>query len=137
VTEFTLFVPGIPIPQGSARAFVVGGRAVITGANKKTKPWRGEIAAAAIDLRPEGFTDGAVSIALDFYMPRPLHLAKKYNRPTSKPDLDKLIRAVLDALTGVLWVDDSQVVEIVARKYYDLPTGVHITVTHLTGGKPR
>lgn len=135
--EFTLFVPGIPIPQGSARAFIVGNRAVVTGANRKTKPWRAEVASAAMILRPEGFTSGAVQIELHFFMPRPIHLPKKYTRPTTKPDLDKLIRAVLDALTGVLWVDDSQVVEIVAKKYYDLPTGVSITIRHLTGGKPR
>lgn len=137
MTEYSFFVPGIPIPQGSAKAFVVGGRAIITGANAKTKPWRAEVAQAGMALRPDGFTDGAVKIDLTFHMRRPLHLPKKYNRPTAKPDLDKLIRAILDGLTGVLWVDDSQVVEIVARKYYDLPTGVHITITHLPGGKPK
>jgi Holliday junction resolvase RusA-like endonuclease len=45
------------------------------------------------------------------------------------PDLDKLVRAILDSLTGVVWRDDAQVVDIVARKVYAETPGVDIAIT--------
>ena len=56
---------------------------------------------------------------------------------TKSPDLDKLERAVLDALTAVVWVDDSQVAEVDKRKVYadDMPPGVNVTVAVLEGLK--
>jgi Holliday junction resolvase RusA-like endonuclease len=50
----------------------------------------------------------------------------KREHPTVPPDLDKLIRAVLDGLTAIAYVDDSQVVEIYAKKIYGLVPGVQI-----------
>ena len=43
---------------------------------------------------------------------------KRVTEVTTKPDVDKLARAALDALTGVLWADDSQVVSLHAQKEY-------------------
>jgi Holliday junction resolvase RusA-like endonuclease len=48
--------------------------------------------------------------------------------PTVPPDLDKQIRSILDALTGVAYGDDSQVTRILASKEYGSP-GVEIEVT--------
>ena len=48
-----------------------------------------------------------------------------------KPDLDKLIRAVLDGLTGVAYVDDSQVILIQATKTYGINEGVWVTVEQI------
>ena len=56
----------------------------------------------------------------------------KSDHHTTAPDLDKLTRAVLDALTGVLYLDDKQVIELHARKQYALypaGPGARITVT--------
>jgi Holliday junction resolvase RusA-like endonuclease len=36
--------------------------------------------------------------------------------PRSRPDIDKLIRSTLDALTGITWLDDSIVVSVAAKK---------------------
>ena len=77
---------------------------------------------------------------LTFYMPRPkghygkrglLPSAPKY--PVKKPDLDKLVRAVGDALVPVLIHDDNQVVWILAGKEYaseQEPPGVLISLHH-------
>ena len=124
------FVGGIPAPKGSARAFYVPklGRAVVTAANAKTRPWEQAVRAEAsiAGLRP---LDGAVRVEVTFLFARPAgHFGAKGLRPsaprehTKKPDVDKLVRAVLDALTGVAFKDDAQVVAVEARKRY-LPEG--------------
>jgi Holliday junction resolvase RusA-like endonuclease len=63
-----------------------------------------------------------------------LPMPKKTNRryPTTKPDIDKLSRAVLDALTSVWYKDDSQVIQLEAQKIYTYgEPGVYIGIGHL------
>jgi crossover junction endodeoxyribonuclease RusA len=114
---------GIPAPKGSTKAFMPrGGRfPIVTADNKRTKPWQSIVQAAAIDAIGGNlilFPDGPVSIAVEFYLPRPKSLPKRVVHHLKKPDCDKCIRSVLDALTGVIWRDDSQVVRIHATKFY-------------------
>lgn len=127
---FTVY--GTPIPKGSTRAFYVKklGRAVITAANSKTKPWAQMITATALSERPEQPLEGAIALRLAFYLPRPVSLPKKARMAIKKPDLDKLSRTVKDALTGVIWKDDSQVVQLLATKEYGVPR-VEIEVQHV------
>jgi len=114
-----VFVPGVPVPQGSARAFVVGKRAIVTGANPKTNPWRADVAAgvrAAIGTQIVHPT-GAVAVELRFVMPRRKSEPKRLTPAhTRKPDIDKLVRALLDAITGLVFTDDSQVTGLLAAK---------------------
>jgi len=122
---------GIPQTKGSAKAFMRPGMKfpVVTNDNAKCKPWQaGVTQAAAAAMKGEPWR-GPVMLTLVFYMPRPKgHYGTGKNagmlRPsapvhhTTKPDLDKLVRAVKDGLTGVVYGDDSQVVWINARKEY-------------------
>ncbi len=122
------FVAGVPAPQGSTRAFVVKGRPVITHSNRNTKEWRQRIATEAQALGL-GCIDGPVVITLRFVMPRPATLPKRVVLHTKRPDLDKLARACLDGITGILIKDDSQVWSLTASKRYaegTEPTGVSI-----------
>jgi crossover junction endodeoxyribonuclease RusA len=99
------------------------------------KAWR-EVVALAV---PKGtILDGPVCVTLEFYMPIPksrpriLHTEKQrleWTWPAKQPDLDKMIRAILDALTGVVFHDDSQVVHLVSRKQYGNEPGVEVWVT--------
>jgi Holliday junction resolvase RusA-like endonuclease len=124
--KFTVL--GEPIPQGSAKAFYVKsiGRAVVTHANAKTKTWRTSIADAAStakgDARPlEGV---AVEVHVVFYLPRPASAPKRVTEPAKKPDVDKLLRAILDGITDAgVWRDDAQVIAAFARKAF--AGGVH------------
>ena len=105
-------VLGTPVTQGSTKAFVVGKRAIVT--HDKRKPlmdWRGDIAHAAAACSDGRFAQRGVpvSVAATFRLQRPKSAPKRITSPTTKPDLDKLTRSLLDALTGVLWADDSQV----------------------------
>ena len=118
---FTVF--GDAAPKGSARAFVAGGRAVVTHDNKRTKPWQQCVQAEALLARQRMAVPrvlaGAVEVAVKFYFARPKSVsASRRPHHTVKPDLDKLARTVLDALTHVLIDDDAQVVSIAARKEY-------------------
>lgn len=110
------FVPGHPAPQGSKQAFVRGKRAVLVEVSKRVKPWREAVQDAAITHGCQPI-DGPVSVKLTFLMPRPKAMPKKANLTMiQKPDSDKLARAVLDALTGVCFDDDSQVTRLLVVK---------------------
>lgn len=80
---------------------------------KQLKPWRQEMANAAIEARGEQPMiprEIAVRVSACFYFSRPTSAPKRITRHTKAPDTDKLIRS-LDALTGICWVDDAQVDE--------------------------
>ncbi len=125
------WVPGKPQAQGSKTKT----RFVLREDNKEVGPWRERIALAAhAAMNGDGLLEGAVALDLRFTLYRPASAPKRRTPPaTKKPDLDKLQRAVFDALTGVCFRDDSQVVFCVAGKHVaDIgePMGVLITVDH-------
>jgi len=129
-------VIGLASPQGSKSAYVRGGRAVIVDGSSKSgrdkhAQWRGDVCAGAMAARKGITFEGAVEVRIAFYMPlvasdpyRSLH--------TTSPDIDKLVRSVLDSLTNSgLIRDDSLVCSLHASKEYqggDGFTGATITV---------
>jgi Holliday junction resolvase RusA-like endonuclease len=147
VLRFT--VEGTPQPGGSKRAFNHPklGRAVIVDANdKKLRPWRKaiqEAARAAVgDQQPA--TQG-LDVTMIFYAPRPKshyrtgkstsHLLRP-DAPrawTSRPDALKLARAAEDALTGIVWRDDAQIITERITKLYGSPARLEITVMPWSG----
>jgi Holliday junction resolvase RusA-like endonuclease len=133
----TFFVAGIAQPKGSTRAFVPKGwtRAVITSANPKLKDWQCAIASEARPLFAiPAPREVPVKLVVQYLLRRPKSLSKWVECHTKKPDLDKLVRATKDALTGVAWVDDSQVIAVDAVKAYARDRiGVSITVRYGAG----
>lgn len=112
------FVAGIPQSQGSTRAFVRGGHAVVTSDNTKLKPWRDAVN-SAFQREFSALVHVPIEVQVWFVLPRPKSLPKTRETPhTKKPDLDKLVRAILDAGTGVAWSDDACVDSIRAAKRY-------------------
>jgi Holliday junction resolvase RusA-like endonuclease len=127
-------IPGLPQPQGSSRAFVRGGRAIVTSANPRLRAWRDRLALGLAAHRISGAEryDGPACVHARFLLPRPKSAPKRVVYPTTRPDLDKCMRSVGDALVeaGVLR-DDSQIVEWSAIKCYAMPTehpGVELIV---------
>lgn len=111
----TLWIPGVPVPQGSKTVARGGGKVWLRDSNGKSlKPWRQTIAEHA-DI---GHTfDVPVFIAATFFMPRPQR--PKFLYPAVMPDLDKLQRALGDGLTdGGLLKDDARVTRWDVRKRY-------------------
>lgn len=139
----SFFVPGLPVAQGSITKFPVRNRPGVfnmTSSAKGLKPWRYTVAYTALEAMQKAGakpTTEAVAIGLTFVMHRPKRLSAKKPTPRhgSLPDMDKLIRAIFDALTGVAWQNDSQVDDWLPmpgrRKRYAEPgeqPGVHIAI---------
>lgn len=136
---FEFMVIGEPIPQGSTRAFLPKGwsRPIITSANKKTKPWRQEVAHTAVcAISAYGFvplmSGEPVEIKTTFFFEKPKSKKKSDIFKTSKPDLDKLFRSIADALTGIAYKDDSQIVKWSGSKQYGSPARVIVSVSKAT-----
>lgn len=125
--KFTAY--GKPETKGSTKAFVRGGRAIITNDNPKTKAWQTIVAWEAQRNRPGDIIQEAVQVNLKFYFLRPKSVPVK-KRPfhTVKPDIDKITRAVLDGLKGTIYSDDSVVVKLIVEKEYGDPPRCEIEV---------
>lgn len=131
------FIEGTPQPKGSMRAFVFGNRAAITHDNKKTEPWANYVVKLARRLAPDVPADFPVSVTLTFNMPRPKNHYNKQGQLKNgmpgmclvKPDIDKLARTMLDALTRAgFWTDDSRVVGLTCYKRYSELPGVNVLI---------
>jgi Holliday junction resolvase RusA-like endonuclease len=121
------FVEGTPIPQGSKTAMVVNGRAVMFEANKKHKAWRDHVKATVGSLETPSTNPVRVELMFTFELPKTV----KREHMSVKPDIDKLSRSVLDAITGGIVKDDSQVIILNARKEYGDKAGVLIRVMEI------
>lgn len=144
--RFYLFVPGRAVPQGSKTAFVSKstGRPIVVDKDVRLPQWRMKITAAALEKRGTDPTlTGPVGARITFFMERPQgHYGTGKNaatlkpsapgHPATMPDIDKLLRAVFDALTDAqVWADDGQVVWCQTIKTYadgTMQPGVEITV---------
>jgi Holliday junction resolvase RusA-like endonuclease len=137
--RFTAFVH--PESQGSTKGFILKGkwgakdRAILTSTNKNLKPYRGQVTReAVVALQAAGLPQPMadkhvpVSMVLDFYFLKPPSVPKKRREMVVTPDLSKLIRATEDSFIGLLYKDDAQIVETVARKHYGTPERVEVCV---------
>jgi crossover junction endodeoxyribonuclease RusA len=102
--------------------------------NKRLPEWRDTVLMGSTIARAEhgGLTIfGPVTVTMTFHMPRPKSTSRRY--PNSAPDLDKLIRAVGDALQeSEVLANDGQIVTLVAHKVYaenETYSGVEIEIT--------
>lgn len=131
--SFTVY--GTPVPQGSMKAFLRPGSRfpIVTSDNKKLKPWRQEVTGCALKMfRAPVLRPAALWIEVKFFLSKPKSKSAKILYPSVKPDADKLLRGILDALTGVAYEDDSQVCWAMVEKNYGRPERAEITVGVLT-----
>ena len=121
------FAAGTPVAQGSKK-HVGNGRMVESA--KGLPAWRKAVALAAAGS-PLIHKPKAVTLAMVFVMPRPKATPRKTPPAVKRPDIDKISRAVADALTGVCYEDDSQIIYMFSEKRLaevDEPAGVHVHV---------
>lgn len=138
--EISFFVPGRP--QGKARPRFANGHAYTP---QNTVAYQGQIAAyywQALSKAHETLTVEAksayVEIDIQARFPIPASDSKTLQlqklsgrvRPKSKPDLDNIAKAVLDALNDFAYRDDAQVVKLTVEKTFATEPGLWIIVTH-------
>lgn len=136
--EFTVL--GLAQPAGSKRAFMRPGmkQPIVVDANKAAKPWKLEVAAAAREVYQGALLAGPLAVRFVFFRPRPQgHFRKdgtlapdgqRAFAPTARPDVLKLSRGVEDALTGVIWRDDAQIVTETLEKRWGEPARVEVEI---------
>lgn len=118
-------------PQGKARPRFSRKSGVVY-TPKKTAAYEKGIARAFSEAGGKCIPEGCyVSVAVHAFFEIPKSYTKgkrlackhNVNRPDKKPDIDNILKSVLDALNGVAYVDDKQVVEAIGRKYYTAGDG--------------
>lgn len=151
--KLLFFADGVPAPGGSKTAFALcdkQGKLIIktndkgrerpvlmysddSVGNKKWREvvaWRAKSAMQHAGLHP---FDCPLRLTVEFLMPRGKTVTREQH--TIAPDLSKLLRSTEDAMTGIVWVDDSRIVEHgPMKKRYVLPgekEGAHIMVETL------
>ena len=134
--EFT--VPGEPVAQGRPR-FSTRGSFVKAYDPEKSKSYKAYVklvAAAAMSERSLKTFDGAIAVSIRAYVSVPKSKSKKFREnalkglehPTKKPDCDNIAKILLDAMTGIVYEDDKQIIRLVVEKFYDEVPRVEVTV---------
>ena len=132
-----LTVHGIPAPQGSKTPWG-------QEANPNTRPWRAAVASqAATTMNGQPLLTGPLTLEVVFIFPRPKHHYRsgthshelKPSAPVhhaGKPDVDKLLRAIGDSLTGTVIRDDAQIARVIATKLYGEPACARILIREVS-----
>lgn len=141
MSSCTFDVRGHPTPKGSTTRMPNGATlpAGTTESRKRMGQWRDDVKQAAmIAMGEKPPMTGPVRLFVEFALMPPRTGIPKYKwgwlPHTKKPDVDKLLRALNDALTGVVWRDDSQVCVCAINKVYawDGRTGATVDVDEIT-----
>lgn len=128
-----------PVPKGRPR-FACMGKHVRTYTPTTTAEFEQKIRIAArSSINPMPKFDGPLSVSIVFGMPVPKSWPRKAREdalrgvlmPKARPDIDNLEKAVLDALNGLLWVDDAQVVRKIGEKRYVEEPFVEVSVEEI------
>ena len=122
---------GVPIAQGRPRAFKTPAGQVRVYDPGNARDWKRTVLAQVLERKPPAPVEGPLEMRLVFYVPRPKSLPKRERHPTHRPDLSNMLKAVEDALTGVVYRDDAQIVHLDVFKVFDASPGVLIQVRKL------
>mgnify|MGYP001776268642 CR=1 FL=1 len=125
-------IPGSPIGQGRPKFSTINGHAKAYDP-EKSRNYKAYVRMLATQaMKDSGFTmiEGPCVLRIDAYFEVPKSKSKKFREaalsglewPTKKPDADNIVKAILDALNGLMYKDDSCIVELSCVKYYsDVP----------------
>ena len=144
--SISFFVAGLPKPAGSKRGFYIPKlkRVIITDANPNSKDWKFDVKHAAQEAYIGVPLTVPLAVEFTFFMPRPKgHFRTGRNAdvlrpsapafPCGKPDVLKLARGVEDAMTAIIYQDDSQIVsERLFKRYAEGTPGVQVEIKEET-----
>ena len=135
--EINITVPGEPVPQGrpkfTKKPFVRAYDPPESAAYKKL------VARYAMQHKPAVLLDGPLEVKILIFKPMLKNFSKKKSklaeamllRPITKPDSDNYAKGPLDACKGIIWKDDGQVVDLIARKFYSENPRIEMTIRTL------
>jgi Holliday junction resolvase RusA-like endonuclease len=135
IAEFTITIAGDPVPKGRPR---FGAGKIYTP--EKTRRWE-QVAAmlARQKMAGESRMEGPLEVVVVAEWPIPMRWPKWKREAaeqgcvahTAKPDADNVLKAAVDALNGVVFRDDSQLVGMIVRKAYSASPGVTIRIREI------
>lgn len=127
MTTYTFVIPGPPVAKGRPKFAMRGGKGMAY-TPEKTRAWEKAarlIVSAGMKGNPP--LEGPIDAELWFGLPRPKTVKRKH--PAVKSDIDNFIKNAFDAMNGIAFVDDCQVVRVNARKEYSFPPMVIIKIS--------
>ena len=124
-------ISGDAVPQGRPRVVRIGGR-TIAHDPPKSKAYKALVRQCAAQNAPKEPLDGAVTLDVRIYRSVPKSWNKKKRdaalagviQPTTKPDVSNVVKGIEDALNGIWYKDDSQIVHEYSMKQYAREPGV-------------
>ncbi|MFW3538014.1 RusA family crossover junction endodeoxyribonuclease [Vagococcus fluvialis] len=135
--EIKIVIPGQPVPQGrpkfTTKPFVRAYDPPKSSAYKKV------VAKYANQCKPNKLMQGPLEVRVDIYKESLKSFSKikkeqaenKELRPITKPDADNYAKGILDALKGIIWEDDGQVVKLITEKFYSSNPRAEVFVSQL------
>lgn len=134
--QIEFIVPGDPKGKGRPRFSRVG-KFTKTYTDPKTRLYELKIAnEAKLAMFPHEPLEGPVAVWMEVNVPIPASYSKKRKEacllgiemPCKKPDIDNCAKGVLDAMNGIVYKDDVQVIRLSLQKHYSTEPGVYIMV---------
>jgi len=139
ITKVAFVIPGDPQGKGRARVGKINGHARMF-TPQKTVAYEGLVAMAAQSaMAGAGPFLGPLAVEIEAVHTIPASWSKKRRegalagreRPTTKPDIDNIAKAVADGGNGIAWADDKQIVALSASKLYGLRPEVRVRVAEI------
>ena len=134
--EIKLIVYGDSVAQGRPKATGQGGHIRVYDP-VKSRNYKEVVRTEALKLRLEKLLCGELEVTVNIYRSVPKSFSKKNNamalrediRPITKPDVSNIVKGIEDALNGILWRDDSQIVDLHVSKFYSEIPRVEVFIT--------
>ena len=116
--KFEARIYGLPVAQGRPRAAKLPSGQIRVYDPQKSRDWKRTVMAQVLAVKPERLLAGALAGEMDFYLPRPKSAPKRVVYPVVRPDCTNLVKGTEDALKGIVFADDSQIVSLRVAKHY-------------------
>lgn len=127
--KFHLTIMGCPVPKQSARFASRGGRMMSYQPDDVTRYEKLVAGLARVEWEGKEPLDGPLHLDLVAWMPRPASVPVSRLEPCTKPDLDNLLKPIMDAIQQAkVIVNDSRVVSMSLRKRYEDTEGTRVEV---------